>query len=94
MPPLDEDIGEGTVLQRLSRIEHKLDRLEDRIESTSIEAIALRKTALDTTHSIRELEDWRVEINAYLRQVRWVLVVAGAAVIVGIVNIVLELAQH
>lgn len=92
--PLTEDIGEGTVLQRLNRIEHKLDRLEDRIEATTSEAIGLRKTALDTAHSIRELQDWRVEMTAYLRQVRWILVVAGAAVVVGVINLALELAQH
>ena len=74
------EINGTSAAAHLERIEGKLDSLA---RSQEIQDKA-----------IRELQDWRIEMNVYLRQLRWTLVVAGGAFLVGVANIVLELAKH
>ena len=71
---------EGTVTARLERIERKVDEL----------VVAQEKQA----RSIRALEDWRIEMTVYMRQLRWTLIVALGALIASGINILLELAKH
>ena len=89
-----DDEHEGSVVQRLSRIESKLDRLEDRVERQGIDIIDIKRTDVGTAASIRSIEDWRVEMTVYLKQIRWTFLVALAALIAGVANIVLGLVEH
>lgn len=85
---------EGSVVQRLSRIEQKLDRLEDRVTDQSVAIIELRKVDVDASVQMRILQDWRLEMTVYLKQIRWTMVVALGAFLVGLVNIVIALIEH
>ncbi len=71
---------DGTVTARLERIERKVD---DLVRCQDAQA-----------KSIRTLEDWRIEMNVYMRQARWTLLVALGALLAGSVNIVLALVTH
>jgi hypothetical protein len=71
---------DGSVIPRLERIERKVDDLV--------------RCQDEQAKAIRTLEDWRIEMNVYLRQARWTLIVALGALIAGSVNIALALAAH
>lgn len=69
-----------SVAARLERIEWKLDHLGTRQDKAE--------------EAIDELKDFRIEIGVYLRQLRWTLVVAGGALITGLVNLALVVSTH
>lgn len=64
---------DGTITARLERIERKLDEVVKRQEHQEAE--------------IRCLQDWKIEMNVYLRQARWTLVVALGAMIASVVGV-------
>lgn len=87
----------------MSETAHVSERRHDEMEGSSASARLERiERKLDSVcrgqetqdKAIRELQDWRLEMNVYLRQLRWTLVMAGGALLVGTVNILLELVKH
>jgi len=74
------EIDGTSATARLARIESKLDSFTD--------------WQIEAKREIRELHDWRIEMNVYLRQLRWTFAMAGGALIVGVINILIELVKH
>jgi hypothetical protein len=81
------EIEGNSSLAHLERIEIKLDAMA-RVQDAVAREQEIQNLA------IRSLQDWRLEMSAYFRQLKWAIALAGGAVVVGVVNIVLELAKH
>lgn len=86
---------EGTTLQRLDRIESKLDTFvveHGRTHDAERANWSQIKADADAIHpKLRELQDWRLEVSIYLKQAKWAVMLAGGAFIAGGVNILINL---
>ncbi len=82
----DEMLGTSTSA-KLERIEFKLDALV-RVQ----EAFAREQETQNL--AIRGLQDWRIEMNTYFRQLRWAIMLIGGTFLVTAVNLLLELGKH
>lgn len=87
---------EGTTVRRLDRIETKLDTFiaeHGRTHDAEREVWGQIKKDADAVHpKLRELEDWRLEVTVYLKQAKWAVMLAGGALIAGVLNILLNVA--
>lgn len=93
---MTETEHEGTTLERLDRIECKLDAYiteHDRIHETERDLRArVAEAACDQALDTRALQDWQIGVDIYLRQAKWAVALAAGAFLVGVVNMLLKLA--
>ena len=86
---------EGTTLQRLDRIESKLDTFiveHGRTHDAERATWSQIKQDADAIHpKLRELQDWRLEVSIYMKQAKWAVALAGGALVAGVANIALNL---
>lgn len=74
---------------------HRLDTRLERVETKLVDHIADANPKLNAMQEqLHDLEAWRLEVSVYFRQIRWLLVLVIAALVTGIVNIVLNLELH
>ncbi len=81
------DINGTSAEAHLGRIESELAAMSKVLDSMA------REQEIQNL-AIRGLQDWRLEMSAYFRQLKWAIALAGGAVVVGVINIALELAKH
>lgn len=74
--------------------DRRIGRLEARYEAHVEDYVDLKRLVTEMQHHLRELENWRLEVSVYLRQIRWLLVLVIAALVTGLINIVLNLELH
>lgn len=88
----------GTTLERLDRIESKLDTFVLEHGRTHDAERELRSQVVSENRimeeKVRSLQDWRIEVAIYLRQAKWAVALAGGAVIVGVANVILQFVLH
>jgi hypothetical protein len=78
-----ETVESGSTNERLARIETKLD---DQISELQL----LRIRASANADAIRALQDWRVEMNVYMRQVKWLFLLVFGTFIASVISIAIE----
>ena len=72
----------------------RLSRLETRYEGHLEDYNDLKHLVSELQRSMRDVENWRVEVNVYFRQIRWLIVLVVAALVTGVINILLNLELH
>jgi membrane-bound lytic murein transglycosylase MltF len=72
----------------------RLERLETRFEGHLEDYRELRALIVEMQAHLRAIENWRLEVEVYFRQIRWLIVLVIAALITGVINIVLNLELH
>lgn len=88
---------QGSTIQRLDRLEGKVDELATDLRSLTTHVSTLqsaedrRFTDRLLPDRVRALEDQMLETRIYLKQAKWAVVVAIGAVITGIINVALSL---
>ncbi|MCU0250212.1 MAG: hypothetical protein MUE61_08395 [Vicinamibacterales bacterium] len=82
----------GTTVERLDRIECKLDNfIVEHGRTHEAERVLMDRSHGATEDKVRSLQDWRIEVAIYLRQAKWAVALAGGAVVMGIANAFLQI---
>lgn len=89
MPPTPEQLHAVAASQEV-----RLANLELRLAEHLRDYEEFKKVLAQASIELRELEDWRLEVQVYLRQLRWVVVLAAGALVTGIINLLLNLELH
>ena len=75
----------------LHRIDTRLERVETKLSDHIADAVP-RLTGMEK--QLHDLDNWRLEMSVYVRQIRWLIVLVVAALVTGLINIVLNLELH
>lgn len=78
----------------MQEYEQRLSHLESRYEALMEDVVDLRRRIDEIHNQLRVFEAFRLEVAVYLRQVRWLIALVVAALITGLINIVLNLELH